>query len=99
MLLFSHFFNPRTGLQWRALQLIRGYAANTAIRYEKVEGFRRLDALTRAVENERQPLADFAAAVTRERTISASLGGRTVLDDRRRRRAAARQNLSLFADL
>ncbi|MFP5205258.1 MAG: DUF763 domain-containing protein [Acidobacteriota bacterium] len=66
---------------------------------EKIEGFRRLDALTRAVEQQRQPLADFAAAVTHEREISASLGGRTVFDDRRearKRKSAPAQNLSLF---
>ena len=49
---------------------------------EKVEGFRRLDRLTRAVEEKNQPLADFSAAVTHEREISESLGGRTVFDDR-----------------
>lgn len=49
---------------------------------EKVDGFRRLDRLTRAVEEQRQPLAEFAAAMAHEREISASLGGRTVFDDR-----------------
>lgn len=48
---------------------------------EKLEGFRRLDRLTRAVEQQRDPMADFAAAVTHERAISASVGGRTVIDD------------------
>jgi hypothetical protein len=52
---------------------------------EKLEGFRRLDRLTLAVEEQRQPLADFASAVSRERAISASLGGRTVFDDASRR--------------
>ena len=68
---------------------------------EKVEGFRRLDALTRAVEQQRQPLADFAAAVTHERAISASLGGRMVLDDRReaRKRKSAPAQGSLFEGL
>jgi len=49
---------------------------------EKVEAFRRLDQLTHAVEDDRQPLANFAAAVARERSISESLGGRTAFDDR-----------------
>ncbi len=49
---------------------------------EKVDGFRRLDRLTRAVEEEGQPLANFSAAIEHEHAISASLGGRTVLDDR-----------------
>lgn len=50
---------------------------------EKVEGFKRLDRLTRTVEEERQPLADFSAAVEHEHQISKSVGGRTVFDDRR----------------
>ncbi len=48
---------------------------------EKVEGFRRLDQLTRAIEETRQPLADFSAAIAHERNISDSLDGRTVFDD------------------
>jgi hypothetical protein len=52
---------------------------------ERVQGFRRLDRLTRTVENQRQPLADFSAAMDHERRISKSIGGRTVLDDRRAR--------------
>jgi len=50
---------------------------------EKVQGFRRLDSLTRRVEERQQPLANFAAAVAYERAISAELGGRTVFDDAR----------------
>ncbi|MBS1814531.1 MAG: DUF763 domain-containing protein [Acidobacteria bacterium] len=50
---------------------------------EKLEGFRRLDRLIRAVEEDRQPLADFTAAVQHEHAISASIGGRTVFDDAR----------------
>jgi uncharacterized protein len=50
---------------------------------EKVEGFRRLDRLTRAVEQGREPMADFSATVARERGMSAELGGRTVMDDRK----------------
>jgi hypothetical protein len=49
---------------------------------EKLEGFRRLDRLTRKVEEEREPLAEFDAAIKHERAISSSLGGRTVLDDK-----------------
>jgi hypothetical protein len=64
---------------------------------EKMEGFRRLDRLTRAVEQQHQPLADFAAAVTHERDMSASLGGRTVFDDPRSvRKKPADPQLSLF---
>jgi uncharacterized protein len=64
---------------------------------EKVEGFKRLDRLTRTVEREGSPLADFSAALEHERQISPSVGGRTVFDDRRQpgRKDAAEQ-LSLF---
>ena len=64
---------------------------------EKLEGFRRLDRLTRSVERDRQPLADFTAAITHEREISPSIGGRTVFDDRPRRPSRnADPQLSLF---
>ena len=53
---------------------------------EKREGFSRLDRLTRAVEQDRQPLADFAAALDHERALSSSFGGRTVFDHARERR-------------
>jgi uncharacterized protein len=49
---------------------------------EKLEGFRRLDRLTREVEKRREPLADFDAAIAHERAISKSIGGRTVFDDK-----------------
>jgi uncharacterized protein len=69
---------------------------------EKLEGFRRLDRLTRAVEEQRQPLADFSAAIAHERDISASLGGRTVFDDdsHSSKKTAAKRSpqLSLFAE-
>ena len=48
---------------------------------ERIEGFRRLDKLTRAVEEGREPVADFRAVVRRERELSAELGGRTVLGE------------------
>jgi hypothetical protein len=66
---------------------------------EKIEGFRRLDRLTRAVEDERQPLADFSAAIAHERNISPSLGGRTVFDDARPSKDERHQpQLSLFSE-
>jgi hypothetical protein len=64
---------------------------------EKVEGFRRLDQLTRAVEETREPLADFSAAIEHERNISSSLGGRTVFDDARPAKRKPAQ-LSLFPE-
>jgi hypothetical protein len=63
---------------------------------EKVEGFRRLDRLTRAVEENRDPLADFAATLAHERQISPSLGGRTVFDDPPRRQKPSGRQLTLF---
>ena len=64
---------------------------------EKLEGFRRLDRLTRRVEAKREPLADFARALAHERAISSSIGGRTVFDDKPSRRSAAQSpQLKLF---
>lgn len=51
---------------------------------EKLHGFERLDRLTRTVEQERSPLAEFEAAIRHELQISRGIGGRTVSDDRRR---------------
>jgi uncharacterized protein len=48
---------------------------------EKSAAFLRLDKLTRRVESQLDPLADFTASITRERAISKDLGGRTVFDD------------------
>jgi hypothetical protein len=67
-------------------------------RSEKLDGFRRLDRFTRAIEGGRSPDADVDAAIARERRISPGLGGRTVFDDRGSpRRARPRKGqLSLF---
>jgi hypothetical protein len=69
---------------------------------EKLEGFRRLDRLTRAVEEQCEPLADFSAAIAHEHAISASLDGRTVLEHEPHstRKAATKPSLqlSLFSD-
>jgi len=64
-------------------------------RTEKVDGFRRLDGFVRMVETRLKPTADFEAIVRHENAISASLNGRTVLDNRSRRSANPRQG-SLF---
>jgi hypothetical protein len=63
-------------------------------RTDKLDGFTRLDAFARAVEQGRQPLADVAATIGHERAISRSLGGRTVLDDRPARKSKGQ--LTLF---
>jgi hypothetical protein len=66
---------------------------------EKLDGFRRLDAFTRAIERGRTPDADVEAVVAHERRISPSLGGRTVFDGRPREEARSKPasgQLSLF---
>jgi hypothetical protein len=65
---------------------------------EKIEGFRRLDRLVRDVEQKREPLADFSAAIAHEQEISESMGGRTVMDDARdaRRKKPKSQQMDLF---
>ena len=50
---------------------------------EKLEGFRRLSRFLENIETQYEPVADFNAAVEHERSISRSIGGRTVQDDRR----------------
>lgn len=64
---------------------------------EKLEGFRRLDRLTRKVEEEREPLAEFDAVMEHEVAISTSIGGRTVFDDKQpKERTALTRQLNLF---
>ena len=62
---------------------------------DKLGGFKRLDAFTRAIEARRDPEADVPATIAHERAISTSLGGRTVFDDHTRQ---GRGQLELFAD-
>jgi hypothetical protein len=64
---------------------------------QKMDGFRRLDRLTRAVEEDRDPFADFEATLAHEHAISLSLEGKTVFDDRPRKKPAIRPSqLDLF---
>jgi hypothetical protein len=68
-------------------------------RTEKVDGFKRLDAFTRAIETTRTPEADITAVIAHERERSPSFGGRTIFDDRRNarpRRARVGAQLRLF---
>jgi len=60
---------------------------------EKLDGMKRLDTFTRAIEARRDPHADVEATIAHERQISRSLGGRTVFDDRLK---PARGQLKLF---
>jgi len=62
--------------------------------HEKIEGFRRLDRLTRAVKQQMNPVADFEAIVAHEQSISASVGGRSVGRRRTSRELAEQLNLS-----
>jgi uncharacterized protein len=66
---------------------------------EKLEGFRRLDKLTRNVESNLDPVADFSAAMNHEREISPSVGGRTVFDDKpAKKKGRSGPQLSLFPE-
>jgi uncharacterized protein len=77
--------------------LRRSLAAARLGHTEKVDGFKRLDRLTRTVERDRHPAADFDAALAHEQSISASLGGRTVFDGKPSgRRPNASSQLRLF---
>jgi hypothetical protein len=79
--------------------LRRSLASARLQQSEKVEGFRRLDRLARAVESQCEPLADFTAALNHEHAISKELGGRTVFDDREaRRRRKGPAQFPLFPD-
>jgi hypothetical protein len=60
---------------------------------EKLDGFARLDGFMRNLEKTAIPQADFRRALLHERALSPSLGGRTVLDDRKKETA---RQLDLF---
>ena len=70
--------------------LRRALDAATLGHTEKLDGFARLDALTRRIEQRLSPEADTDAVIAHERAISASLVGRTVMDDRHDRQRASR---------
>lgn len=53
----------------------------------KIEGFKRLDRFVQGVEKRMQPEADFDGVIQHEMSISKSLGGRTIFDDKRESRA------------
>jgi hypothetical protein len=62
---------------------------------DKLEGFQRLDRFVRMVETRLAPRADFDSVIKYEETISPSLDGRSVFDDKppRRPRIDSRQRL------
>lgn len=51
---------------------------------DKMDGFKRLDRMVRAVEERSRPMADFKRLVAHEHAISASLDGRSVFDDKKK---------------
>jgi hypothetical protein len=63
---------------------------------EKLEGFARLDRFARLIEQCLAPDADVEAVMAHERRIAPTLGGRTVLDDRRAAPRNLRGQLDLF---
>lgn len=75
--------------------LRRSLAAARLGERDKIDGFRRLDRLTRAVEMRLDPVADFDAALAHEWSISPSLGGRSMGSPRTTK---ARQMVLAFSD-
>jgi hypothetical protein len=71
-------------------------------RTDKLEGMRRLDSFTRAIEEQWTPHADVNRVIAGERAVSADYGGRTVLDETPSRSrvscARTKTQLSLFRD-
>ena len=51
---------------------------------DKLDGFRRLEQFTGAIERALEPQADFDAIIAHEKKLSPSLGGRSVFDDKPR---------------
>jgi hypothetical protein len=60
---------------------------------DKLDGFRRLNSFVRNIEEGYTPHADFRNIVEHEHEISSSIGGRTVLDDKRRVRIPKQRSL------
>lgn len=82
-----------------SLSILRRSLANARLgNTTKIDAFKRLDRLTRKVEEDRDPLADFSKALAHERAISPSLGGRTVFDARKGKLSPKpKDQLDLFA--
>ena len=76
--------------------LRRALDASRVGRSEKLDGMKRLDRLTRAVEAGRDPFADVNQTIAHERAVSKSLGGRTVFDSPSSSTPPKRGQLSLF---
>ncbi len=63
---------------------------------DKIEGLSRLDKFVRAVERRGMPQANLEQTIAHERSISKSLDGRTVFDDRKKGSSRSDKQLSLF---
>ncbi len=63
---------------------------------EKLDALRRLNRFAQSVETRLNPRANFDALIDHEKSISASVGGRTVFDDQRRVRTVSPRQRSLF---
>jgi len=51
---------------------------------EKIEGFKRLERFVNTVETKLDPIANFDEVIAHEKSISPSVGGRSVFDDKPR---------------
>lgn len=63
---------------------------------DRIDGMKRLDRFVRTVEEQNTPQADFDSAIQHERTISQSLGGRTVFSKPKEPGTRRSKQLSLF---
>ncbi len=72
----------RSALERARVGIRSGNGNNRVSDQEKLDGFRRLEKFVRLVEKQRAPQADFDAIMAYEKKISASLSGRTVMDDK-----------------
>ena len=63
---------------------------------DKLEGLKRLDCLTRSVEQRYRPIAKFERVLEHEKAISAGLDGRSVFDPVRKSSGRAAQQIALF---
>ncbi len=63
---------------------------------EKIDGFKRLDRLVRAIDERYKPVADFERVLAHERAISSELNGRSIFDDRPKRAVRGHAQMSLF---
>jgi uncharacterized protein len=80
-----------------SLNLLRGALDSAKVGdIEKIDGFRRLDRFTRAVEKRYETTAHLEQLIAHENAISPSLDGRSVFDDKPARKRPAEKQLQLF---